>query len=238
MALRTVILEGATAICEFNKKLTYGRLRAGGLASYSDSKDLSNQGILVQEERTEYQEAGDLVNMLKEAIDMLVTEVWLDVLEVAFHANHDLRTIEEAVPQVLNRYKREPLKLCCVTPFIFLARLGVDVEGAIHAVVADNNTKFTKEVHDTANTVAYYSEQLGVECEARPVDPFHKEWGVFRLPDLKLLKPRSYMKKALAGEGLDLKPFVPVHLRDAKCFPLSAVQGASTIDTWDTRSNN
>lgn len=235
MTFRHYIVDAATQICEFNRKLTFGRLGPEGLATNSTMDDIRNQAILVQEERKEFDDALSVLDMVDGTIDMLVTEVWLDVLELAFHDNSKTCTIEEAIDRVLERYETAPLNLQCVEPMLFLARLGINLQGATQAVIDDNNTKFITEVKECANTVTHYRETLSIDCEARPVDYFKKEWGVFRLPDLKMLKPNAYMSKRMAGEGLDLVKYIPANLRGTPTMTLKTIAGTSTINTWARR---
>lgn len=236
MTFRNYIVEAATQVCEFNSKLAFARVGPAALSEAATMVDIRNQAILVQEEKREYENATSILDMLDGTIDMLVTEVWLDVLEAAFHENSPIYTISEAIEQMLDAYKYKPLTLQCVEPMLFLARLGVNLQGAIQAVIDDNNTKFTTEVHDTAKSVTYYREVLKVNCEARPVDHFSRQWGIFRLPDLKLLKPQSYMARKAESGGLNLLTYIPSNLHRAPAFPLDTIAGASTIHTWANRS--
>lgn len=235
MTFRNYIVDAATQICEFNRKLTFGRLGPAGLTSHSTMDDIRNQAILVQEETKEFNDASSVLAMLDGTIDMLVTSVWLDVLERAFHDNVTEYTIEEAIEKILAHYRYAPLKLPCVEPMLMLARLGVDLQGATQAVIDDNNTKFVTEVKECATTVTYYRDELRIECEARPVDYYKREWGVFRLPDLKMLKPKAYTTKRMQGEGLNLLKYLPAHLRATSTLTLDKVTGDSPINTWTTR---
>lgn len=230
MTLSSIIISAAQGICDFNTKISFGRLGPDSLKSYATLEDIGNQAKLVLEEYREYQDATDVRGMLDGAVDMLVTEVWLDVLEhaAADHAVLTL-TIEESIQFVLNKYERAPITLRCVEPMIMLSRLGVDVDGAVNAILADNNTKFITEVQECAATVEHYRNTVKVDCEARPLDHFKREWGVFRLPDLKLLKPNAYVRRAFRGEGLDLDPFIPAPLRQLPCISAPTVVGPAMV---------
>lgn len=232
MTFRNYLVDAATEICAFNSKLTIGRLGFAGLQTNSTETDLRNQAILVAEETKEFHDATSILDMLDGVIDMLVTEVWLDVLGYALVDNSQEFTIEQAIAHTLKRYRYEPLVLKCVEPMIMLCRLGVNLQGATWEILEDNNSKFVSEVKDCAKSVNYYREVLGTECEARPVNWFRREWGIFRLPDLKMLKPRSYLAKREAGNGLDILSYIPAHIRNAPALTLSTIEGMSTINTW------
>lgn len=232
--LRSIIITAAEEICQFNAKLTFGRLGPEGLKSSSLEEDIGNQAKLVFEETNEFRTATSLTAMLDGAIDMLVVEVWYDVLETAYHIHG--RTIEESIQIVLDKYKREPIKLRCLEPMIWLGRLGIDVERAVYLVLEDNNTKFITEVRECASTVEHHRTTRNVDCEARPVDHFQREWGVFRLPDLKMLKPLGYSMKAAEGLGLNLEQCIPQHLRKTVVWGEASVIGEHPVRTPMTGS--
>lgn len=234
MDLRTIVADAAYQICLFNLKLTHGRLGPEGKNNCSVERDVGHQAGLVVEEATEYRNARSLVAMLDGAIDMLVTETWYEVLETAYHINGV--SIADAVVEVNKRLRTQPIKLKCIEPLIFLARLGVDIEYGIDMVIEDNNTKFITEVHECAKTVKHYRSERGIECEARPVDPYQREWGVFRLPDLKMLKPMAYITRQTEGKGMQLEKAVPPHLRDLLVWPESQLMGPTDIRIQPARS--
>lgn len=235
MTFRNYIVEAAAEICEFNRKLTVGRLGVEGLKTNSLEADLRNQAILVVEETKEFRDATSILDMLDGVIDMFVTEVWLDVLQNALVDNRRGLNIEEAIAYTLQCYRGGPLQLGCVEPMVMLARLGVDLHGATWDILEDNNSKFISNVADCASSVTYHREVLGIECEARPVDWFKREWGIFRLSDLKMLKPRSYLAQQEAGKGLDIIEYIPANIRNAPTLTLDTIEGESTINTWTNR---
>lgn len=224
--LRRVIVEAVERICVFNLKVTHGRLGPEAHKQCSTEQDIGNQAKLVLEESNEYKDSRDLVNLTKEAVDLLVTEAWMLVLEEAYHINGT--PMLAAIAKVRERLATGPITLKCLEPMIFLSRIGVDIEYAIDLVLKDNDSKFIHEVHEASRTVDRY-RHLNIDCEARPVDAFQKEWGVFRLPDLKMLKPYSYMARAAHGAGLDIEKAVPPHMRSMVLFPESAIMGDTDI---------
>jgi len=234
MDLRKIIADTAYQICMFNLKLTYGRLGPEGKNNCSVERDIGHQAGLVVEEATEYRNARSMVGLLDGAIDMLVTEVWYEVLEAAYHVNGV--SIADAIVEVENRLRTQPIQMKCIEPLIFLARLGVDIEYGIDMVIEDNNTKFITEVHECAKTIDHYRTKLGIECEARPVDAYQREWGVFRLPDLKMLKPLAYSKRQMEGKGMRLENAIPPHMRDWLVWPESFLMGPTDIRIQPVRS--
>lgn len=231
MTFRNYLVAAAMEICSFNRKLTIGRLGVEGLKTNSMDADLRNQAELVREETNEFNNATSILDMLDGVVDMLVTEVWLDVLNNGLVDNQRGLNIEEAIQFTLQRYRYEPLELACVQPMIMLARLGVNLQGATWSILEDNNSKFISSVQECAASVNYYRNVLGTECEARSVDWYKREWGIFRLSDLKMLKPRSYLAKREAGEGLNLLEYIPAHISNAPTLTLTTIEGTSTINT-------
>lgn len=227
MNIRELIVEAAQSICDFNCKLAYGRIGPSALQQPVSIDAITSQAGLVFEEKKEFETAHSVENLVKETIDLLVTEVWLEVLEAAYEDQEDCRSLEEGIQRILQSYRYERIKLQCMEPMLLLGRLGVDWVGAVREVLADNESKFATTVHECSKTVKHYKDVVGVECEARPVDDFHHQRGIFRSSDGKLLKPFEYMKKRVAGEGVDLSPFIPQHLLQCSIASVGSIQGAT-----------
>ena len=209
MSIHVTLGHAAQRICQFNRKLSYGRLGPASLSSSATDDDIRNQAGLVAEERAEFAEAVTVENALKEAIDCLVVEVWLEVL-CAAHEPEGL-SIDEAIGIVIANYKRPTYVSEAGKLLQIMAWLGCDVKRALLAVLDDNEDKFHSRVEDCAATTRHWIDN-NTPCTAKPVDPFSREWGVFRDSDLKMLKPRRMLIDQEMHRGLNLYAFLPTSL--------------------------
>jgi len=220
MSIHVTLGHAAQRICQFNRKLSYGRLGPASLSSSATDDDIRNQAGLVAEERAEFAEAVTVENALKEAIDCLVVEVWLEVL-CAAHAPEGL-SIDEATPIVVANYERPAYVSEAGKLIQIMAWLGCDVKLALLAVLDDNEDKFHLNILDCAATVRHWTDN-NVPCNAESVDDFSREWGVFRDSDLKLLKPRRMLIDQKMGKGLSLDLAVPNELWSHKLVSMNEV---------------
>ena len=220
MSIHVTLGQAAQRICQFNRKLSYGRLGPASLSSSATDEDIRNQASLVSEERAEFAEAVTVENALKEAIDCLVVEVWLEVL-CAAHAPEGL-SIDEAILIVVANYERPAYVSEAGKLIQIMAWLGCDVKLALLAVLDDNEDKFHSRVEDCAATTRHWTDN-NTPCTAKPVDSFSREWGVFRDSDLKLLKPRRMLIDKEHGTGLCLGKFCPTILWAHKLVSMNEV---------------
>jgi hypothetical protein len=186
----------------------------------STDDDIRRQAGLVSEERAEFAAAITVENALKEAIDCLVVEVWLEVL-CASHAPEGL-SLEEAIVIVSTNYMRPTYVSEAGKLIQIMAWLGCDVKLALHEVLADNNSKFHSKVADCAATARHWKDNE-VPCTAKSVDIMGREWGVFRDSDLKLLKPRRMLLEQMNGKGINLTDMCPPLLWSHKLVSMNEV---------------
>ena len=220
MSIHVTLGHAAQRICRFNRKLSYGRFGEASLSSSATDDDIRNQAGLVSEERAEFAEAVTVENALKEAIDCLVVEVWLEVL-CAAHEPEGL-SIDEAILIVVDNYSKRRYISEAGQLLKIMAWLGCDVKLALLAVLDDNDDKFHLNIVDCAATVRHWTDN-NVPCTAKSVDSGNREWGVFRDSDLKLLKPHHMLIDQKMGKGLSLDLAVPNELWAHKLVSMNEV---------------